>query len=426
VSDAYAFDRARVQLEEVTVAVTGVERTFRYVDHNGLRCPIVAEDGDTVYAVCTPYQHDGGGIDVALYQLLHATDVRGACDALRDLGMFPQNVMVADRTGGCWYVRAGRVPKRAPHIDYGRPLDGHDPKADWQGVHTIEDLVQLDGPPDGYLQNCNVAPDTMFAGAADSALSASNYAPYLFNVAPGMTNSRGERATELLSRCTSASIDDLQAIATEEYWIGTERWLDVLRTALEQPADDLAILLAFDGVAAADSRGALIYSLWREAVVDLTDIVDGGEPLTADQQRTLVDAARRAVADAGEATYGERFRIRRAGGRSWPGRAGFFARHRDVVLNDDIVAPLRVMLFGPADGDGIRWEAGGGRSLRLTILGDRARSWSVVLYGQSGDPASPHYDDQIALYSERRMRDTRFDDPQLWNERPVTTLAASA
>jgi acyl-homoserine lactone acylase PvdQ len=410
VSDAYAFDRGRTDVQAVVARVGDVERTFEYLVHNGIRCPIVADDGGTVYAICTPYMHDGAGIDVAVYGLGHATNVAEARAAFSGLGMFPQNVMVADRDGGCWYVRAGRVPKRPLHVDYTRPLDGHDEKTAWQGVHSLADLVQIDGAPEGYLQNCNVAPDTMFAGAEASPLGASNYAPYLFNVEPGMTHSRGARAIELLSECEAASIADLQAIATDEYWVGTDQYLGELRAALTGPAPELDELLAFDGHAAAGSRAALQFALWREQVVAGADVVD---------------AARQAVAAAGADTYGDRHRIRR-GTRSWPGRAGFLPLTPDLVTNADIVAPLRVMSFGPPDAEGVRWEAGGGRSLRLTTLGgERTRSWAVVLYGQSGVPGSPHYDDQIALYSERRLRDTRFDDSTLWTDAGVITLAVT-
>lgn len=418
VSDAYAFDRRRVQVHEDTVR----GRVFQSVVHNGVRCPVVAERGELVYVACTPYQHDGGGIDTVLFGLAASSTVKEARAACSGLGMFPQNLMVADRAGGCWYIRAGRTPRRASHVDYSLPIDGHDEKAQWQGIHALDDLVQIDGAPPGYLQNCNVAPDTMYAGADESSLASSHYPPYLFNTEPGMTHSRGVRANELLSACTEASMDDLLAIATDEYWVGTEMWLAALRRALDgDDATDLRELLAFDGVAAPDSKAALVYSLWRERVVELTDAIDNDEDLTAQQRDALVAAARAAIADAGDARYGDRFRIRRAE-RSWPGRAGYFARKPQVVVNGDIVAPLRVMMFGPPDADGTRWEQGGGRSLRLTVLGERTQSWAVNLYGQSGDAASPHYDDQIALYSERKVRDTRFDDPWVWERGNVTTV----
>ena len=44
----------------------------------------------------------------------------------------------------------------------------------------------------------------------------------------------------------------------------------------------------------------------------------------------------------------------------------------------------------------------------MVEFGPRVRARSVVTYGQSADPASPHFFDQAALYAEGRLREAWF------------------
>jgi acyl-homoserine-lactone acylase len=46
-------------------------------------------------------------------------------------------------------------------------------------------------------------------------------------------------------------------------------------------------------------------------------------------------------------------------------------------------------------------------------FGDSVRAWAVMAGGQSGDPASPHFDDQIERYAAGNLRDVYFYRPQL-------------
>jgi acyl-homoserine lactone acylase PvdQ len=50
------------------------------------------------------------------------------------------------------------------------------------------------------------------------------------------------------------------------------------------------------------------------------------------------------------------------------------------------------------------------------------RARSVFVFGQSGDPASPHYFDQAALYSEMRFKDAWMarEDVEAHAERTYT------
>ena len=44
----------------------------------------------------------------------------------------------------------------------------------------------------------------------------------------------------------------------------------------------------------------------------------------------------------------------------------------------------------------------------LVQLSKPIKAWSVVAYGQSSDPASPHSRDQLRLFAEHRLRPVWF------------------
>src|SRR5262249_33738756 len=99
----------------------------------------------------------------------------------------------------------------------------------WKGRHPLEDLVQVTNPPNGYLQNDNIAPDMM---AADPPVSADRYPADVFNDRPGRTNTRALRAIEVLSRSYAFTMDDAVDLALDEKWYRSEDWQRLLREAL--------------------------------------------------------------------------------------------------------------------------------------------------------------------------------------------------
>ena len=70
------------------------------------------------------------------------------------------NVLYADREGNIFYLYDGVIPKRDAQFQWSKPVDGADPRTEWQGFFTIDDLPQLLNPRAGYVQNCNSSPFT--------------------------------------------------------------------------------------------------------------------------------------------------------------------------------------------------------------------------------------------------------------------------
>ncbi len=445
----------RMETREATIEVRGgdpVELTFDYTRHNDVLSPVVARREGKAWVVSTAYMHTAGDFDQEVYEINHATDVAGARQAMRRLGMFPQNLMFGDRHGDSWYVRAGRTPIRPDGYDWNRPVPGNSSATAWTGVHPLEDLVQLENPAAGYMQNNNIAPDMMLE---DSPLTVGRYPSYIYNDTPGRRNSRGVRAVEVLAGAWDFTFADAVELALDEKWTGTAAWQDALRQALNADPDRVRAasphfralagrILGFDGHARQESRAAHAYLVWRERIFALPELADPPAPGGADPENAarlalidpigekggvpaeflplLLDALDAATAfmleryGSIDRTLGDIFRIGR-GGRTWPlGGISILDPNNGQACAYDLgcTFTLRAMTaLSPLDSLGLRHVEIGSRLLRLVQFTDPIRSYSLHNFGQSENPDSPHYIDQARLSSERRLKPTYFDLAEL-------------
>lgn len=70
------------------------------------------------------------------------------------------NVVYADDADNIFYACNGTIPVRDASFQWTMPVDGSNPKTDWMGVHTFDELPQLLNPQCGYVQSCNSSPFT--------------------------------------------------------------------------------------------------------------------------------------------------------------------------------------------------------------------------------------------------------------------------
>ena len=56
----------------------------------------------------------------------------------------------------------------------------------------------------------------------------------------------------------------------------------------------------------------------------------------------------------------------------------------------------------------LRLGRSGNSFVEIVEFGDVVRARSILNYGQSGDPASPHFFDQAALYARREFKPAWF------------------
>ncbi len=117
------------------------------------------------------------------------------------------NTVYADSQGNIAYYHGNFVPKRDPRFDYSQPVDGSNPETDWQGLHSVEEIVTLVNPENGWIQNCNSTP---FTAALEYSPRREDYPSYM---APDAENFRGIHAVRVLTGQSGLTLDKLIELA---------------------------------------------------------------------------------------------------------------------------------------------------------------------------------------------------------------------
>ena len=102
------------------------------------------------------------------------------------------NTVYADADGNIAYFHGNFIPKRDDSFDYSKPVDGSNPKTDWQGLHAVDENIMLLNPDNGWIQNCNSTP---FTAAVEFSPKKEDYPAYM---SIDRENFRGVHAINLL------------------------------------------------------------------------------------------------------------------------------------------------------------------------------------------------------------------------------------
>ncbi len=339
------------------------------------------------------------------------------------LGMFEfmeQNISYADTAGHIAYLRNGSVPVRPEGVNCAVPIPGGMEATRWQGFHGLDDLVQVLDPPQGYFQNCNCSPAVMMR---DSPMTADKYRDYIYNVSWDKQSPRGARLLQLLDADDSVTREEAMAYTLDVYDLMAKPWQQALKAAADAAAPPLdaetakavADILAWNGEFTKDSTAAPVVKFWRlkcESRVDIAAIADGA-PLGAEDQAKLL-AGLRETLDEMKAKYGtldvkwgDINLIGRGGklfacdGADFGGGPG--GKNRTQT-------PMVVGVSEDPKDSGKFVARKGSSTLMISFLnGDGVDSYSLVAWGQSADPESPHHTDQAEkLYSQRKFKPTWF------------------
>jgi len=412
-----------MQVKTETIRVnkdTGFEEKkvdIEYTRHG----PVIARKDGKAYVFAIPYAEEVGLMDQT-YLMMTAKNLDEMKKALSMQQLMMQNIMVGTVEGDIYYVRVGRVPKRAPGADWKRATPGNVTKNDWQGIHPFEDLVQIENPPEGYMQNCNISPQFLFKGCQ---LAPNPAAPYLFNGFKSMDEAydsplhqRAAMCVELLHADDRVTIADAIEIAMSPAVFGVDKWQDRLRQAWDASSADVkqdAELAKLYGVITAwnrrcdpDATGAVAYKYWKQAFGGEMKQADRfGMPPTPEATDELCiaklrEAGEKLKADFGrvDVAYGDVYRVgRRGSDKTWPVGGG---------SNDHIATP-RAISFEEIEGTKQFRGRGGQTSTQVVLLTNPPQSWTVLPLGESDRKDSPHFDDQARrVFSKGTMKPTYF------------------
>ena len=383
----------------------GVERrSFTFLrTHHG---PVVARRDDGSFVAVRIARFEEGGALQQWYAMNRAASLDEFRRALAATAIAGSNTMYADTAGNIYYLHGNAVPRRADGVDPSAMLDGSDPRTDWTGYHALDELPQLLNPRSGWLQNTNSTP--FLASGADDNLDPDDYRPYL---APEADNARARSSRRLLEADSSWTFEEMQRAAFDTHVMEADPWIARLideyeRRGASDPVGTLALddavdlLRAWDRVSTIESTAMTLFVTWMERVRR-----PGGEAGTWPLTSALAWSLDRLRHDwqTTEVPWGDVNRLQRvhtsgtrpfddnapslpiAGAPGWTG-----------VIFNFTARP------GP---DGRRRYGRSGHSwVSVVELAPTVRSRSIVTFGQSADPASPHYFDQAELYARGEMK----------------------
>ena len=376
--------------------------------------PVVGRVGDKAYVAAIPYDDEVGMLD-QMYEMFTARNLPEMKLALSRLQLMSQNIMVATVQGDIYYLRNGRVPIRAPGTNAGRPIDGSASANEWRGIHPFQDLLQIENPAGGWMQNCNCGPDAMMKTGAPRA---EDYAdrPYIYGRLG--RHQRSEMVNELLDAADTLTTEQAIEIAFSTQVWRAERWQERIKDAWKAATEEdkagearrvVDQIEAWNRRSDPDSVGAASYYAFKLALGG--EAAGQPEPpadLTDDQ---ILEALRKApeiqksTFGALDAPFGAYFRVGRKGGdRSWPVGGGSF---KDLGM-----ATPRAVSFDPSP-DGKQMIGRTGQSAtQIVIMTDPPESYSVNPLGASDHEESGHWDDQAEkLFSKGKTVPSHFLRP---------------
>ena len=247
------------------------------------------------------------------------------------------NTVYADGDGTIAYFHGNFIPKRDPAFDFTHPVDGSNPKTEWQGPHAIEDTITLLNPSNGWMLNTNNWP---FSAAGDQSPKRENYPVYMWSKGE---NPRGVHAVEMLHDIHDVTLDSLIAAGYDGHLTAFDVLLPPLFASYEKlPAGDgrraalqeaISALRAWNRRTSADSVPTAVAIFWGRALIDLkgAEARDADEPVYDYLVGKLTDAER--IDALGTALD----KLQRDFGR-WQVPWGEINRYQR--LTDDIVQPF--------------------------------------------------------------------------------------
>jgi len=339
------------------------------------------------------------------------------------------NTVYADADGNIAYFHANFIPRRDPRFNWRQPVDGSDPATDWGDPLSIDQTPGAFNPPNGWIQNTNNAPWTV------AGLYSPKKEDFPAYVETGGENARGIHAIRLLEGKHDFTLQSLLDAAFDSYLTAFEALMPALFAAYDRlPAsnplkaelsEQIRVLRDWDLRWGKESVATSLAVFWgtelmrnnRRAMYRSRTSLEDYVKTPAAQQQMLETLA--TVSEQLETDFG-----------TWRTPWGDINRFQRINDNIDpsfddaqpnIPVPFTSSEWGSLASFSARsypntkkWYGSSGNSFVAVVeFGDSVHARAVTAGGESGDPSSPHFDDEAERYASGNLREVYFYPDEL-------------
>ncbi len=338
------------------------------------------------------------------------------------------NTIFADAYGDIAYFHGNFIPKRDTQFDWTKPVDGSNPATEWHELLSVDETPHLLNPKSGWLYNSNNWP---WSAAGPSSPKKEDYPPY---VEAGGETARGLHAIRVLQGKGDFTVDSLIAAAYDSYLTWFEKPIPALIKAWDAAPDSplkakvagqIGLLRQWDlrwGVTSVPTSLAVFWGqniqqrfgdTTKKANMYLSDYLCTKAP-PEQLLQSLSDASDKLAADFGswKTPWGDINRFQRLAG--------------DIVQpfsdsGPSIPVGFTSSVWGSLASFGARaypgtkkWYGTSGNSFVAVVeFGEKVHARAITAGGESGNPASPHFNDEAQRYSTGNLRDVYFYSSEL-------------
>jgi acyl-homoserine lactone acylase PvdQ len=409
---------------------TGMARktfTVRYSHHG----PIIRKQGDRFVSVSLMSSHVNALIQS--YTRTKAHDMAAFRRIMELHTNSSNNTVFADAAGNIAYFHSNYIPRRDTSFNWTEPVDGDNPATAYHGVLSFDQTPNVVNPASGWVYNSNNWPWSA-AGAGPASPRREDYPRYVERGTE--ETARGYHALRVLPGKTDWTRQSLTSAAFDSYLPAFERMIPPLVAAYDQapPSDTLraklaepiAALRAWDYRWGVESVPTALAVFWGERVgrriargaraasISQMQYVGTGRASPTDLLESLAAAVDDLTTDFG----------------TWKtpwGQINRFQRFNDDIAPhfDDtqpsIPVPFTASSWGSLAAFGARaypntkkWYGTNGNSFVAVVeFGDSVRAQAITAGGESGSPASAHFNDEAERYASGSLRDVYFYRSQL-------------
>ena len=334
------------------------------------------------------------------------------------------NTVYADRDGNIVYYHGNFIPIRDPQFDWRNVVDGSNPATDWKGLHEVEEMIYIENPENGWIQNCNSTP---FTAAGPFSPNRADYPAYM---AWDLENARGLNAVRVLTGQKDFTLESLIAAAYEPTLLAFEPLVPALKKAFDalddsDPKKDslkapIQVLSSWDLKTGVNSVATSLAVFWG------TELMAAGRELerpwdayifeflaneTSDAMKleTFKKAINRLMEDFGSwnTPWGEINRFQRVTNEI---QGKFFDELPSLPIGYNSSQWGSLAAYGSrAYPNTKRWYGNVGNSFVAVVeFGDKVKAKSILAGGQSGNPFSPHFVDQAEKYADGELKEVNF------------------